>query len=805
MEPREEPEQQDQEEAGSGIPAELSANPGYSLGQIAHALSTQQTNPDFPTQQRAAQKIDNWLKVLQGMLSGAFHVGARTPVADTPAWVTLKVVQGGFVTGDLLAAGPLQPHEEELLARLASGSTAEPKAILNGYYLSDTGIAELQQRFKSGGYRVNVPEEGALLVFAWLLGQGQAAAAREMLGEITPFLSRLRFYPVPSHRPVSDSTLLHLQTVGETIQSLQAIKVPALIQAARESVLVWAPLSDRAIELFLETVEGPTPIVEAGSDNKPVQSAAGQWTVQGGWPCQNYPPGWQERGQSLLKDYERLRREHLLCGKPERRTENFTLLRGFLTVCLQDPKQLTGRDVGRIRSILAHVVTKRGLPGSERCQLLRQRQAHIARRPTRTDLAQVVISRLENLPSDEGLDTLEEVMAPVTEGEAGTYHLQPGQPVAEPLREKVQRCLAAPAAVLVEQKIIPSAEVLARIIPQITAQVSAAGIADLDLRRLYAAIYQAFRRRRSLLLLNLQSQVKLTELPWVKAMEAQRQDSLGTQEQARQTLEQVITLASTAFPQQILPNKLLQELRALAKNAGLSLPLVDEVAADIFMGAFSEKFLQAAKAAGSLLEGTLYERYYGLSYARVLEIKDAAPQRRGETPTSPAFFQLCSELAGTGMDGYSVARNGMVIEQEQILTTHNLAVLFSALGLAETLQPRVEGLAETCFSWICQRLQQPIPQWKARLQAVKNAAYAWRQMVFFLSLAPEGSADAFLVWATNHLQHQRPAFQERFRPALEGLALSVRKQYSVETVDNIGPDNAKRFLGWATGTHWLLR
>src|SRR5206468_6022627 len=135
-------------------------------------------------------------------------------------------------------------------------------------------------------------------------------------------------------------------------------------------------------------------------------------------------------------------------------------------------------------------------------------------------------------------------------------------------------------------------EVLARLVPQLAAQVRAAGLADVDLRRLHGAIYQAFRRRRSLLLLNLQSQVKLEELPWVRALDAHRRDDLGARDQARQVLEQVVRLAVTAFPQQILPNKLLQEVRVLADSAGLHLPIVDEVAADIFMGDFSEQYLR---------------------------------------------------------------------------------------------------------------------------------------------------------------------------------------------------------------------
>jgi len=51
------------------------------------------------------------------------------------------VLKGGFATGNLLAAGELQPHEEELLARVGGAS----RAALNAYYVSDQGLRELSR------------------------------------------------------------------------------------------------------------------------------------------------------------------------------------------------------------------------------------------------------------------------------------------------------------------------------------------------------------------------------------------------------------------------------------------------------------------------------------------------------------------------------------------------------------------------------------------------------------------------------------------------------------------------------------
>src|SRR5262249_42044434 len=163
----------------------------------------------------------------------------------------------------------------------------------------------------------------------------------------------------------------------------------------------------------------------------------------------------------------------------------------YLEICARNPARLTGRDVGMIRFILASIVSKRGVPGSARCRSLRETQARMAGRPTNAELARVVAARLAPLPQDGGLDSPGAVLAPVGADEALAQGWQAGEPLAERLAEKVRRCLAAPVGALVEMGVLPSTEVVAQVIPQITAQVRAAGLVDPDLRRLYGAIYRA--------------------------------------------------------------------------------------------------------------------------------------------------------------------------------------------------------------------------------------------------------------------------------------------------------------------------
>ena len=132
-----------------------------------------------------------------------------------------------------------------------------------------------------------------------------------------------------------------------------------------------------------------------------------------------------------------------------------------------------------------------------------------------------------------------------------------------------------------------------------------------------AANYAAFRNRRSLLLLNLKHQVRIDELPWVQAVADYRDQRDETATEARAALVRLGELALDAFPATVIPNALVTELDALGREAGLDLPLVEELAADIFMGSFSAKFVHAAKLAGQVLEGSLYARYYAIDYADI--------------------------------------------------------------------------------------------------------------------------------------------------------------------------------------------
>jgi hypothetical protein len=795
----------DREGAGSNPASGFTANPGYASLQLARALITVEAHDDAATRQRAVKKARKWQTVFEGMLTGNLTVGSRTPVPDAPAWATLEVLTGGFATGTLLAGGALNDHEEALAAHLSVEAGENNRLALNLHFLTERGVAELQERLRNGAYEVELPEEGALLVVGWLLAHGHIENAHDLLDELGPFLGALRFYPRFVDEPRRFGSRVFVRDVNATIGSLEAIQPNRNIVTQRETIEVWLPLYDEAISLLLETVEGAVPDLARGESGSPLPRESGRYRIEGGWPCQRYPDDWSHRVKNLLDRIEAARREHSQSSRPVHRKSSLAQLVPLLKKCATNPKSLKGREVGKIRLAIARYVAKRGTPDSASCLEARQRQAVQAKTPVFSAIAKAVIDRLRPFPGDQGVDSIEPIIQPVNAGEATTCGVEAGTSLPESIRRKAERCLSESVEALVERGIIPSGDVLAEVLPQVTAGVRSAGIGDPQLRQLSAAVYRAFRRRRSLLLLDLQGQVKIDELPWVKAIETFRDETPSIQRASAQVLEEVACLTLTSFPQAILPNKLLQEIRALAKGAGIDLPIVDELAADIFMGEFSPKFTVAAKVAAQLLRGTLYERYYALDYKQVGVLLEGKKRkvsfwnRLSATPPSNPFAQLCISRAGATMSGRDPAINGMIIEQQQVITTQNLAPLFSTMRLADVLAPHLDRMARHCFEWICRRQQINEPKWHARLIMVKNTAYAWRQMVFYLSFLGDQERQEFVAWAEEHLAAQRPDFCDRFSPVLTGLKDAVGGRPVGEG------SQGRRFLGWSKERHWLLR
>jgi hypothetical protein len=455
------------------------------------------------------------------------------------------------------------------------------------------------------------------------------------------------------------------------------------------------------------------------------------------------------------------------------------------------------------------MVRRRGLPGSAPHTALRRQQARQAALPSHHALAQVMLSRLAELPQETGITEVPPLLTPVTEREEQETGLPTGTEVPPVIRQVVEAALSAPIGTLVERGVVPCAEVLAELVPQLVAATTARAYRDETLRALMAAHHGAFGNRRSLLLLNLERQVRVEELPWVRAVSGHRAAVVGKpgRDDALTVLRQLGELAVQAFPGTILPNPLVRELGVLARQCDLGAPFVEELAADIFMGTFSPKFLTAARIAGELLHGTLYERYYGIDYGAIrapaITRTAKAPNRSRGARTSlgpDGFARLCAErAAATSSGSWSVAANGTVIEQAQILTTHNLATLVHRAEI--TPRPGFADLARRCLTTVC-RLTARVQGNPRPLPTIKDAAYAWRQMLFHLSLCPADEQRRFLAGLAEETARHPAHVATRLAPALAGLVLTIEGgTFDADGTADHG--RARRFLGWTTTGHWM--
>ncbi len=754
---------------------EQQPNPGYLVSLLQGALVENTDKRLSPEEEviKRTKKLDALTNALLTLMERNVKVGSRQPTS-APVWVTLEVTCGGFATG-------------RYQAQLQKGDTP------NAEFLNPEGIRRLANMLETGCFRINIPEHGAFLVVIWLILQGDLVAAEDLIKILTPWMNTLRFYPDVADTPLevtSNISIISCETLKESIlfysgvlKNLNVNRIQRL-WLQDEAIAYWLPLKQKLLELFLETMpcaHAPQmetlepPSIKPNWDAIDRRRATSSMPVRRldrehkhpisvclmasrrslnrpaprfvsitecverkcGWPCQRFPGGWRERaaalgsehsnamlqlytteyGLSLMQAQERLK----LVMK--RRGSVYRLF-NFLQTCVDTgPASLTSKQLGILRLILAGNKEKSGTPGSEMFASYWSSRLSTAQTGVRTmiSISQQVLLRLAKADPSKGLTSAEvqEVCAPCAEKE-----------VPESITKKVLQAELNSLQELMDKGHVQSGEAMAAVVVKVDAAVNAQSFdSDIAMSRIYYALRVAFDSRRSLLLMNMAKQVRFHELPWVQIVLNAAKKSEALQSSVRQTLELATSLYFKKFPQTIVANKLLQTLGSLAQNAGFAerCPLTEELAVDIFMGKFSDKFVKAAKIGASLLRGSIYAFYYGL-------VQLYETLHNNADYTADMLVEECKRRADRQhlMWG-SAAANGEVIEWQQIITTHNLASLFSTLSLNDSLD--CMELAIRTWKWIVETISQmPTTFSTNTLHIRKNVAYAWRQLIFYGSM-----------------------------------------------------------------------
>lgn len=689
------------------------------------------------TQNLGTDKKSKWASFVKNWINDEIVIGSPRPVKGAPTWVTLEVLSGGIASGTFLAALP-------------KNSTP------NEHYLSEKGVLELSEMLETGNYRVQYPEHGALLVIVWLLQQHRVFDAEEILKEITPWFSKLQFYPFPAETPINAAPIVSVSTVGDATKSLNDYVVAAKditrrsVQrrmSMRRMIDVWRPFQLKLIELFLLTCECD----HYPKFNKKEQLIYVQYPEcpkhnkeHGcGWPLQIFPEEWHNNAKKLLAKYNKLIKEedkltayttpvfdygtrkwesvvkHIELNKRFRRKGSLmdtliTYLRAYA-----DLKALNGMQVGRLRMMLASWERKRGYPNidtakGQEWQLLQRKISTQLSQSNVTTFAEEMLVRLDQSDTEIGLYDTEAFLKPVLVN--GVNRKMP-----EWIRRLIKKTQMGTLTELIDAGLVSSSESMAKLVPQLVACCIINN--DPTTRLMEYAILMAFSKRRSLLLKNLAHQATVEDLPWMKHLLSARENK-NEESTALETLKYVLQMTFKNFPHTILPNKLVQSLQQLVKRAGTYFPLVNELASDIFEGQFSSKFIDAANFAAINMKNTLYEMYFGLTdiYNQLTDSEDED------------LINLCEQSAGVKYCGLnsSNSNNGKLIEQQQIFTTHNLTLLLKFGVDLDWL-----NLAQDTWRWIVESMSNVPYELQPRLRLRKNVAYAWRQFIFYMSQLPK--------------------------------------------------------------------
>lgn len=127
-------------------------------------------------------------------------------------------------------------------------------------------------------------------------------------------------------------------------------------------------------------------------------------------------------------------------------------------------------------------------------------------------------------------------------------------------------------------------------------------------------------------------------------------------------------------------------------------------------------------------------------------------------------------------------------------------MLLEAARLRDLLGPEdLIQLATTCLRHVVRRMSIQTPFWRFEMRNIKNCAYAWRQMVFYVALVPSPDQQVFAASARRILVESREGVAIRLEPAVVGL-----EQAAAGNSPQVG--GGRRVLGWSSGQrHWLAR
>ncbi|MDR1137970.1 MAG: hypothetical protein LBK91_06570 [Synergistaceae bacterium] len=711
----------------------------YARNELRKALRLRNRRKDADSIARAEKRIALWNAVVEGIGNGVRETSS--PMAEKyPFWVTRKARMNGSATGWAAADVPFSDEERERLAVLAPYAHASRESLFAAL-LSDSGLAWLRETLASREYKIEYPEDAALFVIAWLLENGQTDEALSLVKEIAPYAHILRFLPKSADRAVRAAELVHRFSSNEVRAELgrESYFADCNIDMRREALSVWIPYMDRLVAHWLALFDGNTD----GAPRVPP----------------DLPFGWLDGAKALADQYETLKERRPFCSKYHNSKENLQILLSATRDFLQNGPSAS--NLSRVGHVVRCYVKAHGAPGDARHAKTREEQSRTASMPGYELIALALALRLPQ--TDEGIENVGEFLDPISGAELGGAAAQCAPyEIPESIRKVVRKATAAPLPELIRQGIVPSPDMLELFVPQVKSMEVFRSYADENIALLVAETHKAFSRR-PMPSYTQPPKGEYNDLPWVKSLRRERRGEYGVAAALR-----LAGYSIDFFPGVILPNTLIGHLVDLYDMSGGKPPFITYSSRNIFIVGFTPKFCEAVLAAANLLHGSLYEKYYGLDYAALKE--HTSDSLSASTDLTAMFERTLRECATdmtatfepavqeymmkleTVFEPYSwygdnklwihIRLYEMSVELAHIYTAHNLAAL-----VAEGVKTEhsYEELAFMACEYSLRLLKKSLgPNARVIWRLTKNAAYAWRQSLFFISLTPRETVDTFL-------------------------------------------------------------
>ena len=564
------------------------------------------------------EKKNDTKDALIGVLTGKFEVGSRKPDMDYPEWTSKKVAPGGFYAGI-----KYELKSDENNVRILN----DPKEMLR--------YSDLIEYID---HNLEGPEPTMIPTIGFLRKNGKIEEANKLEELIRPYVNNIRFYPIEEElmkekkKPNVFASLETISNFKEWCRNSYIYK----LEAEESLINIYKKNNDfknKLIKLFRET----TIIV---NDEE--------------WPMQCVSEEWLEKGRELYNS-----NKWYLYDSFKRKRGSLYNLWSILQNIIQQQRietefpitRITGKEV---RWIKIYLEANKNL-----------KYYNIEHLQSKQQEAQNLLKYLTSI-NEQHLEKMhyEEIKEKYKDVEHVVF-------------EKLNKCVLYSLEELKELGYVPSSETFVELAQPMEAFLQTI---DFDFKEditveehLKYLLYKSFKNMRSLLLLNLENQLKINEIPQYNVLcKVYKRDSKSSNSLILSKL--LLSYYTEWFPGDIMPNRVVKMFYNLLKSEDKNLGLCEEIACDIFQRRFGEKYDTSLNIAKNNMINTLYSEYF--------ELDDIYKNPLNLTGLS---LTLKEKYYGNN-NAYWTNSNGQQIHASMVLTTHNLTQLDRFLDNLDVLK-----------------------------------------------------------------------------------------------------------------------